>query len=85
MIRAMRHVAAKLTATRFALSARRDLLLEMLALHHRIAILARSQWKHRHRFAHSVAVIMATRSYRENRKMYWDRTREEFLDRPPSA
>jgi len=35
-------------------------------------------------FAHSVAVIMATRSYRENRKMYWDRTREEILDQPPS-
>jgi hypothetical protein len=44
-----------------------------------------AEWKHRHRFAHSVAVIMVTRSYRENRKMYWDRTREEILDRPPSA
>ncbi|HYX81511.1 MAG TPA: hypothetical protein VE714_03905 [Gemmatimonadales bacterium] len=35
-------------------------------------------------FAHSVAVIMATRSYRENTKMYWDRTREDILDQPPS-
>jgi len=35
-------------------------------------------------FAHSVAVIMATRSYRENKKMYWDRTREDILDQPPS-
>jgi hypothetical protein len=32
MIRAMRHVVATVTAIRFALSARRDLLLEMLAL-----------------------------------------------------
>ena len=31
-------------------------------------------------FAHAVAVIMATRSYREGRKMYWDRTREEIVD-----
>ena len=36
-------------------------------------------------FAHSVAVIMATRSYREGRKMYWDRTREEIADRQPST
>src|SRR5262249_13311204 len=36
-------------------------------------------------FAHSVAVIMATRSYREGRKIYWDRQREQILDRPPSA
>jgi predicted dehydrogenase len=32
-------------------------------------------------FAHSVAVVMATRSYREGKKMYWDREREEILDR----
>lgn len=30
-------------------------------------------------FAHSIAVIMATRSYREGRKMYWDRTREQIV------
>ena len=33
-------------------------------------------------FAHSVAVIMATRSYREGKKMYWDRYHEEVLDHP---
>jgi predicted dehydrogenase len=33
-------------------------------------------------FAHSIAVIMATRSYREGKKMYWDRKREEIVDRP---
>ncbi len=36
-------------------------------------------------FAHAVAVIMATRSYREGRKIYWDRKREEILDHPPSS
>ena len=36
-------------------------------------------------FAHSVAVIMATRSYREGKKMYWDRQREEIVDRPAST
>ena len=36
-------------------------------------------------FAHSVAVIMATRSYREGKKMYWDRKNEEILDHPPSS
>jgi hypothetical protein len=36
-------------------------------------------------FAHAVAVVMATRSYREGKKMYWDRTREEILDHPASA
>ena len=30
-------------------------------------------------FAHSVAVVMATRSYREGRKMRWDREREEIV------
>jgi len=34
MIRAVRHMVATVTAVRFALSARRDLLLELLALHH---------------------------------------------------
>jgi len=30
-------------------------------------------------FAHSVAVVMATRSYREGKKMLWDRDREEIV------
>jgi predicted dehydrogenase len=36
-------------------------------------------------FAHAVAVVMATRSYREGKKMYWDRKNEQILDRPVSA
>ena len=32
-------------------------------------------------FAHAVAVVMATRAYREEKKMYWDRKSEEILDR----
>ena len=36
-------------------------------------------------FAHAIAVIMATRSYREGRKMTWDRRREEILDHPGSG
>jgi predicted dehydrogenase len=36
-------------------------------------------------FAHSVAVVMATRSYREGRKMYWDRKTEEILDHSPAG
>jgi predicted dehydrogenase len=31
-------------------------------------------------FAHSVAVVMANRSYREGRKMFWDREHEEIRD-----
>jgi predicted dehydrogenase len=31
-------------------------------------------------FAHSVAVVMATRSYREGKKMLWDREREEIRE-----
>lgn len=46
MIRAMRHVGA-VTAIRLALSARRDLLLELLALHHQVAVLARSNRRFR--------------------------------------
>ena len=33
-------------------------------------------------YAHSVAVIMAARSYREGKKLYWDPKTEEILDRP---
>jgi putative ABC transport system permease protein len=47
MIRAMRHVVATVTAIRFVLSARRDLLLEMLPLHHQVAVLARSNRRFR--------------------------------------
>src|SRR4051794_9878742 len=36
-------------------------------------------------FAHAVAVVMATRSYREGKKMHWDRKNEQILDHPPSA
>jgi predicted dehydrogenase len=33
-------------------------------------------------FWHSVATIMATLSYREGKKVYWDRTKEEITDHP---
>jgi len=33
-------------------------------------------------FAHSIAVVMATRSYREGKKFYWDRKRELVVERP---
>ena len=36
-------------------------------------------------FGHAVAVVMATRSYREGKKFYWDRKREQIVDRPVSA
>jgi predicted dehydrogenase len=36
-------------------------------------------------FAHAVAVVMATRSYREGKKMYWDRKNEQILDHALSA
>jgi predicted dehydrogenase len=36
-------------------------------------------------FAHAVAVVMATRSYREGKKLYWDRKNEQILDHPPTA
>jgi hypothetical protein len=31
-------------------------------------------------FAHSVGQIMATRAYREGKKLYWDRTKEEIVE-----
>ncbi len=34
-------------------------------------------------FWHSIGVIMATRAYREGKKMYWDREKEEVVDQPP--
>jgi predicted dehydrogenase len=33
-------------------------------------------------FWHSVAAIMATRAYREGKKLYWDRVTEEIIDHP---
>lgn len=33
-------------------------------------------------FWHSVGCIMATRSYREGKKLYWDRNKEEIVDHP---
>jgi predicted dehydrogenase len=35
-------------------------------------------------FAHSVAVIMAARAYREGRKLYWDSATETIVDRAPA-
>jgi len=35
-----------------------------------------------HGFAHSVAVIMAVRAYREGKKLHWDSKTESILDRP---
>jgi predicted dehydrogenase len=36
-------------------------------------------------FAHAVALVMATRSYREGKKIYWDRKNERILDQPVST
>lgn len=33
-------------------------------------------------FWHSIASIMATRAYREGKKLYWDREKEEIVDHP---
>jgi len=38
----------------------------------------------RNGFAHSVAVIMAARAYREGRKLYWDAASEAILDHAPA-
>jgi predicted dehydrogenase len=35
-------------------------------------------------FWHSVTSIMATRAYREGKKLYWDRVKEEIVDYPVS-
>jgi predicted dehydrogenase len=32
---------------------------------------------------HSIGIIMATRAYREGKKMYWDRKNEQILTEPP--
>ena len=36
-------------------------------------------------FWHSIATIMATRAYREGKKLYWDRKIEEIVDHIPSS
>ena len=36
-------------------------------------------------FAHAIAVIMATRSYREGKKIRWDRQREQIVEHQPST
>jgi predicted dehydrogenase len=36
-------------------------------------------------FWHSIACIMATRAYREGKKLYWDRTKEEIVDQPVTS
>ncbi|MBS1599047.1 MAG: Gfo/Idh/MocA family oxidoreductase [Bacteroidetes bacterium] len=36
-------------------------------------------------FWHSIATIMATRAYREGKKLYWDRKAEEIVDSMPSS
>jgi len=33
-------------------------------------------------FWHAIGAIMATRAYREGRKLYWDRRKEEIVDQP---
>jgi len=33
-------------------------------------------------FAHSIAVIMANRSYREGKKIFWDRKSQKITDNP---
>jgi predicted dehydrogenase len=36
-------------------------------------------------FAHSVACMMAAKSYQQSKKLYWDAKTETILDHPPSA
>ena len=36
-------------------------------------------------FAHAVAVVMATRSYREGKKFYWDRKNEAIVEQRPAS
>jgi len=36
-------------------------------------------------FWHSIASIMAKRAYREGKKLYWDRAKEEIVDNPVSS
>jgi predicted dehydrogenase len=39
----------------------------------------------RHGFSHAVAVIMAARAYREDKKLWWDAKNEQIVDHNPSA
>lgn len=34
---------------------------------------------------HSIGIIMATRAYREGKKLYWDRMKEDIRDSPPTG
>jgi predicted dehydrogenase len=34
---------------------------------------------------HSIGIIMATRAYREGKKLYWDREKQEILDQPGTS
>lgn len=36
-------------------------------------------------FWHSIASIMATQAYRQGKKLYWDRVKEEIVDHPVNA
>jgi predicted dehydrogenase len=38
-----------------------------------------------HGFAHSAAIIMAARAYREGRKLYWDAATETIVDHAPAS
>ena len=35
-------------------------------------------------YNHAVTIIMATKAYREGKKVWWDRKKEEIVDRPPA-
>lgn len=35
-------------------------------------------------FHHAVTIIIATKAYREGRKVYWDRKKEEIVYSPPA-
>jgi hypothetical protein len=39
----------------------------------------------RNGFSHSVAAIMAARSYREGKKLWWDAATEEILEHSPDS
>lgn len=34
---------------------------------------------------HSIGIIMATRAYREGKKLYWDKEKEEIIEQPPKG
>ncbi len=48
-------------------------------------IRSRDKWTNGHIYTgywHSVGIIMATRAYREGKKLYWDREKEEIVENP---